>query len=122
MNRIIKLVEAEGRFFETSDILEAFKGTSVKPYSVTREWGYGPEIHECWVVAESPAAREQIVYCQTGFGPCFPWGHLLKEDSYLGPDAIWHAYLYEAFVSSDLWGNEIPKGFWLMGPGERGNP
>ena len=80
-------------------------------------WQYGSETHKGVIIAESE--RDKIVYCETGFGPSFPWGVLEKAAQDLGQDSQWSAYLYEAFLISSLYLGLKPDLFELKGPGER---
>ena len=96
----------------------AFLQAQCAPRRLLQTWIYGAETHSCWIVAEE--SNYQMVYCEAGFGPAFPWSTQPKGTSKPGMDGEWCAYLYEAFITSSLWNREIPGGFELMGPGERG--
>lgn len=119
IHKIKEIIENELKYFEYDDILHSIKNMLIDPYKIHKKWMYSHETHECWVVAECSHETEHIVYCETGFGPSFPWGRQLKDDNDMGRDDVWFAYLYEAFVSSNLWNGTIPKDFELKGPGER---
>ena len=112
-----ELIRSELRYFESEAQQKEFLSLRILPIKVTQTWDYGPESHTVVIVAENE--HEQIVYCETGFGPAFPWRTQLKGESKLGTDGAWCAYLYECFVSSSLWGRTIPEGFYLAGPSER---
>jgi hypothetical protein len=114
------IIAHELRFFPGDDIRAAFSSVRTTPRRVVERWAYGNELHNCWVVASD--SREQIVYCQTGFGPAFPWSCQKLGETLLGMDGEWCAYLYEAFAPSNLWTGPIPGDFMLMGPGEREIP
>ncbi|MBN2294278.1 MAG: hypothetical protein JXM70_17755 [Pirellulales bacterium] len=117
------LVQNEIVYFDDHVVRMVMQAVLVSPREVVRQWGYGrPRKHKCWVVADVESSEEMLVYCPTGFGPSFPWGRQLKTTDDMEMDGVWHAYLYEAFVSSQLWQGEIPKDFTLMGPGERKKP
>jgi hypothetical protein len=112
------LIERELAVFASDAMKRVFRQASVTPYRVNEKWIYGMELHECWVVAGD--SERQIVYCETGFGPQFPWSAQPKGSNDLGMDGQWCAYLFEAFVPSGIWQGEVPDDFMLMGPGERG--
>ena len=111
------LIERELGFFPTDTSRAVFRQSFVAPYEVIERWMYGAELHRCWVVAEN--SERQIVYCETGFGPQFPWSAQPKGANDLGMDAEWCAYLVEALIPSSMWNGETPSDFMLMGPGER---
>jgi hypothetical protein len=111
------IIARELAYFPTESIKGAFLGLMAKPRAVNQGWIYGKESHKCWIVATD--SREQIVFCQTGFGPDFPWSCQNLGESRLGMDSQWCAYLYEAFAPSKMWNGPIPDDFMLMGPGER---
>ncbi|MBW3570405.1 MAG: hypothetical protein KY467_04805 [Gemmatimonadetes bacterium] len=83
----------------------ALEAILVAPVLRTRRWDYGEadDRFACWVVAAVPEKGIELVYCDEGFGPEFPWGFLFSDDDSLGMDAQWNWYLEEAFVRSGLW-------------------
>jgi hypothetical protein len=111
------IIRRELTFFPSHEMKQAFLAVRIAPREVTQTWIYGKEIHRCWIVASD--SEDQIVYCQTGFGPDFPWSCQFPGESRLGMDSQWCAYLYEAFAPSGMWKGAIPDDFMLMGPGER---
>jgi hypothetical protein len=117
MQDLKKIIEEQLEFFETEGQRQAFLSFQVPVSEVVQTWGYGDESHTCFILAKNDA--EQIVYCNTGFGPAFPWSVQRLGDTDLGTDAQWHAYLYEAFITSTIRQGSKPINFILMGPGER---
>jgi hypothetical protein len=111
------LIEQELKHFGSDAQRQAFARARVVPYQHVETWQYGPELHDCFIVARSDAA--QIVYCATGFGPNFPWTAQRVGEQDLGVDSVWFAYLYEAFVCSTMWPEGPPDDFEAKGPGER---
>jgi len=122
-NNLVSLaarIDAELEYFESEAQTAAFRAVQAPPFIVQLPWSYGgDELHNCAVVAEAGISR--IVFCETGFGPSFPWSLMRAEQSDLGADAGWCAYLYEVFTTSSMWSSEPPPGFELCGPGERKN-
>lgn len=116
---IEQLIKEEFAYFETDEIIKAFESIRIKPVKLLKKWGYSDEEHECWVIAETTNSNQNIVYCKTGFGPDFPWGIQYKNNNDLGNDDMWFAYLYEAYISSELYSLKIQENFILMGPDER---
>lgn len=114
---LTELILAEMGYFESERMKNEFFDVSVEPYFIEENWLYGNETHQCWVVAKNDT--EQIVYCQTGFGPSFLWSLQPLNEKALGMDAQWNAYLVETFTLSNMWVEEVPDNFTLMGPGER---
>ena len=110
------LIAKEYAFFESSAQCSAFARSAVAPERVLQMWMYSAATHDCYIVARTPS--KQIVYCETGFGPDFPWSVQPLGDSDLGMDGMWHAYLYECIVGTEIW-PAMPENFTLMGPGER---
>src|SRR5215510_13413531 len=90
------LIKRELRFFFSEEMIRAFEAVRVPPAEWVQVWKYGPETHRCWIIAAD--ATHQIVYCQSGFGPSFPWAHQNRGEKDLGMDGQWRAYLVEAFV------------------------
>lgn len=111
------LIERELAYFDSDEQRSALMACLTAPHESVQAWQYGDELHVCTVVATD--GTTQIVYCTTGFGPSFPWSVQRVGEKDLGMDADWDAYLYETFVRSRLWPEGPPKGFMLMGPGER---
>ncbi len=109
------LIGRELKFFFSEEMTRAFQAIQVSPTESLQGWQYGPQSHHCWVVAADPV--HQIVYCQSGFGPAFPWSLQTREEKDLGTDGQWCAYLVEAFAG--MWKGQLPEDFMLMGPGER---
>jgi hypothetical protein len=111
------LIERELAVFPSDEMRIAFRAITTIPYPITKRWIYGDDLHTCWVVAED--SDRQIVHCETGFGPEFPWSAQPRNSTNMGMDGEWCAYLFEAFAPSGMWKGEVPPDFMLMGPGER---
>ena len=109
-------ISKEYTYFESAAQCAAFARSTVAPERVLQSWAYSPDMHSCYIVART--ASKQIVYCDTGFGPDFPWSVQPLGDTDLGRDGMWHAYLYECVVGTEIW-PAIPADLTLMGPGER---
>ncbi len=90
------LIGGELKFFFSEEMAQAFLAVRVPPAESLQVWQYGPQSHRCWVVAAD--AAHQIVYCQSGFGPTFPWSSQVRGETDLGMDGQWCAYLVEAFA------------------------
>ena len=65
------IIEHELTFFPTEEMKRVFLAVKTSPREVIQGWIYGKELHQCWIIAGD--SQDQIVYCQTGFGPGFPW-------------------------------------------------
>ena len=111
-----RLIAHEYAFFENAAQRAAFARSTVTPERVSQAWAYSASTHACYVVARTPS--KQIVYCETGFGPDFPWSVQPLGETDLGVDGMWHAYLYECIVGTEIW-PQVPADFELMGPGTR---
>jgi hypothetical protein len=76
----------------------------VTPHPVVREWDYGSpgEAYTCWSVLEHPPSNTGIAYCESGFGPAFPWGLVMLSGEWMsiGMDDAWYASLAEAMRGS----------------------
>ena len=116
MPDVAGLIAKEYAFFESQEQCAAFSRHVVTLATVRQSWAYGPASHDCHVVART--VSRQFVYCATGFGPDFPWSLQALGATDLGMDGMWHAFLYECVVGSEIWPT-VPPGFVVMGPGER---
>ena len=108
-SKLNSLIECELQYFKPNEIREAFLRVCVEAYKIVESWGYSDELHPCWIIANDE--KFQLVYCSTGFGPSFSWGHQLRGATDLGMDSCWDAYLFEAFINSGMWTGETPEGF-----------
>jgi hypothetical protein len=117
MTDLEQRIQHELSFFASDEQREAFLRFRVSAVENIQSWQYGPESHQCTIIASDGST--QIVYCPTGFGPSFPWSAQPVGEKDLGRDDFWHAYLYEAFVSSRLWPHGAPKDLIHMAHGER---
>ena len=117
MSEITEIIEKELKFFESANQVEEIRNYLIKPQSKLFNWQYGDETHEVYEIAKND--KEQIVYCETGFGPSFPWATISLNTNDLGQDGSWNAYLYEAFITSSLFSGSVPDNFELKGLGER---
>jgi len=110
-------ISEELKYFDSDEQRLAFQAKRIVPRQYDQTWQYGSETHLCTIVASDGVT--EIVHCSTGFGPSFPWRVQEVGATELGTDGEWHAYLYEAFVTSSMWPEGPPLGFELTGPGER---
>lgn len=114
-----RTIEAELAFFDSEEQRAAFRRIRCLPNRSEQTWSWiEPYEHTCYVVARDE--RTQIVWCPTGFGPEFPWSTQVVGEAEMGMDCDWHAYLYEAFVTSTMWPPGPPEGFACVTRGERG--
>ena len=113
---VTRLIAREYAYFENAAQCAAFARNAVVPERVVQTWAYTPDTHVCYIVARTPS--KQFVYCATGFGPDFPWSVQPLGETDLGMDGMWHAYLYECVVGTEVW-PAVPADLMLMGPGER---
>jgi len=83
------------------------------PSAEEREWDYGPDgqTHPCWVIARHTDRGVALVYCQSGFGPTYPWGAVPVDLPRMGRDDSWFASLDDAFIVSGLWGGPLPPDY-----------
>ncbi len=116
LEKLNSIIGAQIQYFDSTEQWLAFQSTRIQPVRVVQYWDYSEELHECFVVARSTDA--QIVYCESGFGPSFPWSSQRIGEENMGMDAEWHAYLYESFISG-MWLGPKPIGFDFKGPGDR---
>ena len=117
LSELTSLLDSEFVYFDSCERIEELKSHLVNPRMVCRKWQYSAEEHECWIVGENE--KHCLVWCNTGFGPSFPWSTQILEFNELGTDGEWFAYLIEAIVGTSLTTLPTPKGFLAAGPGER---
>jgi hypothetical protein len=89
----------------------------VEPQLRTLRWDYGPpDCFECWIVGhtEDEDERFDLAYCESGFGPDFPWGCVFSDDSSMGMDAQWSSGLEDAAISARILA--APPGYQVPGP------
>ncbi len=77
----------------------------VPPSPVMRGWDYGTEdeAYPCWSVLEHNASNTGIAYCESGFGPSFPWGLVFftgTENMSIGMDSGWFQCFLEAYLDA----------------------
>src|SRR6185437_5067450 len=93
------LVEKEIARVSSSEAAALIRSLLVPPRCEDRPWDYDEpgEKYPCWIVAEHPASRTGIGYCEKGFGPKCPWGLLwLSEHLNMGADYSWFSSLEAA--------------------------
>jgi hypothetical protein len=104
LDRIEQLVDAELVRIQDRDLVCRVRALLVTPHLVEREWAYGApnQICVCWTVLEHRASNTGIAYCDTGFGPNFPWGlvFLSGPRMSIGMDSAWYETLEEAVRES----------------------
>jgi len=87
----------------------------VRPRCEQRPWDYGApgQTYPCWVVVEHEPSNTAVVFCESGFGPSYPWGLLFLRGPHLsmGMDCQWYVSLEEAFRDSKAWEGENPPGY-----------
>lgn len=105
---------------EISDpvIQDRISNLLVEPRYEDREWDYGEigETYPCWIVLEHPDSNTAIAYCESGFGPIYPWGLLFISGEYLsmGMDSSWFVSLEDAFRHTRAWDGENPHGYEVL--------
>jgi hypothetical protein len=96
-------------------LVAAIRRLLVPPYPVDRDWDYGRpgEKYACWTVLEHAPSKTGIAYCDSGFGPSYPWGlvFLSGEQMSIGPDYCWYASLEDAMRESPAWDQPNPPGY-----------
>ena len=94
---------------------ECLRPLLVRPRCEQRPWDYGApgQTCPCWIVAEHEASNTGIVFCESGFGPSYPWGLLVLQGPHLsmGMDSQWFLSLEEAFRNSMAWEGANPPGY-----------
>jgi hypothetical protein len=109
MDRIETLVAREIAAIDDAIVRVALEHWLVSPRRVLRDWDYADDVqHECWVIAEDPASKTSIAFCEYGFGPVCPWGLLNTDSEFneMGPDSAWYSRLEDAFRQSMMWDGE----------------
>lgn len=88
----------------------------VEPRLISLSWDYNPPgtRFDCWHVGQAPSGDIWLVYCDTGFGPSFPWGFVFPKEDSIGNDGQWHAGLEDIAVNCGLL--EAPAGYQSPGP------
>ncbi len=97
------------------DLVQAIRLHLVPPRCEHRPWDYGApgQTHLCWIVAEHQPSNTCIAFCESGFGPSYPWGLLFLSRHHLnmGIDSQWFISLEEAFRDSMAWEGRNPPGY-----------
>ena len=97
------------------ELARAIRPFLVQPRCEPRPWDYGEpnQTYPCWIVAEHRPSNTAIAFCESGFGPSYPWGLLFLSGPHLnmGMDSQWFKSLQEAFRDSMAWGGENPPGY-----------
>jgi hypothetical protein len=90
--------------------------TPAEPIRLFWEYGEPDEQLDCWRVGQSHDQRYWLLYCETGFGPSFPWGTVSASSQSLGNDSQWHSGLEDAAIAIRLL--PAPPGYEAPGPRE----
>src|SRR3954470_558541 len=97
------------------ELARAIHPLLVPPRCEPRPWDYGEpnQTYPCWIVVEHRPSNTAIAFCESGFGPSYPWGLLFLSGPYLnmGMDSQWFISLEEAFRDSRAWDGENPPGY-----------
>jgi hypothetical protein len=114
-SQIASLVEKELARIADPVLVTAIQSLLVTPYPVERDWDYGlpGQSYKCWTVLEHRASDTGIAYCESGFGPSYPWGVVGLSGKYMsmGPDSGWYATLEDAMRESRAWNQPNPPGY-----------
>ncbi|QOV87369.1 hypothetical protein IPV69_13825 [Humisphaera borealis] len=96
------------------------QGLLQPPSLLSLAWDYGrpDERFDCWQVGRSLCGRVLLVYCESGFGPSFPWGFVSAAEGSMGMDSQWHSGLEDAAIGAGL----LPAPAGYEAPGPRTNP
>lgn len=114
LGHIRRLVDAELAKVSDPARRDALAAVLVPPQPLSLEWGYGKpgERYVCWLVGLSPDGKERLVYCETGFGPSYPWGFVGIREDWMGMDCQWHVSLEDAAIGACILpappGYEVP--------------
>ena len=96
------------------ELVGCLRSLLVQPRCEQRPWDYGApgQTYPCWIVTEHQPSNTGIAFCESGFGPSYPWGLLFLQGPYLsmGMDSQWFVSLEEAFRDSMAWEGENPPG------------
>jgi hypothetical protein len=113
--QIANLVEKELARIADRVLVTAIQSLLVTPYPVERDWDYGlpGQNYKCWTVLEHRASNTGIAYCESGFGPSYPWGVVWLSGEYMsmGPDSGWYATLEDAMRESRAWNQPNPPAY-----------
>jgi hypothetical protein len=103
---VMELFESELSRFHDLKAARGLRRFAVAPRLEHRPWSYGPpgQTHPCWIVVEDTKSQTALAYCESGFGPQFPWGLLWTQGSgesqNMGMDCSWYPTLEGAFLES----------------------
>lgn len=122
-NHLIDLVESELAELDDARVAAHVRRLLVPPGSVMRSWDYGTEdeAYPCWSVLEHNASNTGIAYCESGFGPSFPWGLVFLTGTVhmsMGMDSGWFQCFLEAYFESSA-AAELP--IWRVFQGRDGD-
>lgn len=99
------LIEQELRDLTDDRVTAQIRGLLVEPHVIMRPWDYGPDdAYPCWTVLDHPASGTSICYCESGFGPKYPWGLVgMPGDAApqsMGMDTSWFRTFLQAYFDS----------------------
>jgi hypothetical protein len=85
----------------------------IEPFSRQLEWEYSKsaDLLQSWVLAWQRQRDVQLVFCDKGFGPEYPWGFIDSKSTTAGRDDSWYKTLDDAFINSGLWIGKVPEGY-----------
>ena len=113
---IERLVAAELDLIRDAARREELRRYLVEPRLVMLGWDYGdPDELPCWLIGRRSDGRYDLVYCDDGFGPSFPWGCVFPDEASMGMDAQWSVGLENAAIKAGLL--DAPPGY--QEPGSR---
>lgn len=112
---IEKLVEQQIERISQPELVQTIRRLIVPPRCEPRPWDYGAsnQTYPCWIVAEHQPSNTAISFCESGFGPSYPWGLLFINGPHMsmGMDSQWFVSLEEAVRDSRAWEGESPPGY-----------
>lgn len=110
---IEQLVRSELAQISEEAVRDALQRYLVPAVCQMRRWEFGADgvRFPCWVVAAFSSCRTVIAYCESGFGPGYPWGIVPLDEDAMGDDGAWHINLEHAFRNSPAWVGRNPPGY-----------
>ena len=114
-SRITDLVNNQLATISDPTLVAVIRRFLVTPYAVHRDWDYGTpgQKYECWTILEHPPSNTGVAYCESGFGPSYPWGLVFLSGIHtsIGMDSAWYANLEDAVRESSAWDQPNPPGY-----------
>ncbi len=112
---IEELVAKQVASISQPDLVQTVRRLLVPPRCEARPWNHGApnQTCPCWIVAEHRPSNTAIAFCESGFGPSYPWGLLFVAGPHLsmGMDSQWFVSLEEAARDWRAWEGENPPGY-----------